>query len=114
GDAAHRPPEEGARGATSPPPLARLGRDLASPAEQGRLGPFVGREREIEPIIETLLRHSKRNPLLVGPAGSGKTAIVEGFAIRLAGASAPPALAGVHVYDVALLPLAPAAPRAPE
>ena len=57
-------------------------------------GPIVGRERELDAIVEVLLRRTKRNPLLLGPAGSGKTAIVEGLAIRIAAGAVPEALAG--------------------
>ena len=72
-------------------------------------GPIVGRDREIGAIVEVLLRKTKRNPMLLGPAGSGKTAIVEGLAIRIARtirARVPEPLRDVRLFDVALLPLA--------
>ena len=78
---------------SSTPTLERFGRDLVALARDGKLGPIVGRDRETNAIIEVLLRRTKRNPLLLGPAGSGKTAIVEGLAIRIAdgqGAGGPP------------------------
>lgn len=75
-------------------------------AADGKLGPIVGRDSEIDVIVEVLLRRTKRNPLLLGRAGSGKTAIVEGLAIRLASEAVPVPLHGVHLYDVPLLSLA--------
>ena len=75
--------------ASATPTLDRLGRDLVGLARDGRLGPIVGREREIEALIGVLLRRTKRNPALIGPAGSGKTAIVEGLAIRIAKGEVP-------------------------
>jgi MoxR-like ATPase len=99
--------------ATSTPTLDRFGRDLVRLATEGRLGPIVGREREIDLLVETLMRRTRRNPLLLGPAGSGKTAIVEGLAIRIAAAKVPEALRGLRLFDVALLPLAEEARRDP-
>src|SRR5262245_35792968 len=92
--------------ASSTPTLERFGRDLVGLARDGKLGPIVGRERELDAIVEVLLRRSKRNPLLLGPAGSGKTAIVEGLALRIAAGSVPAALKDVRVFDVPLLSLA--------
>ncbi len=93
--------------ASSTPTLERFGRELTALARQGALGPIVGRDREIDAVTEILLRRTRRNPLLLGPAGAGKTAIVEGLAIRLAGSSGvPEPLRDVRVFDVALLPLA--------
>jgi len=95
----------GAR-ATSTPTLARFGRDLVALARDGKLGLVVGRERELDAVIEVLLRRTKRNPLLLGPAGSGKTAIVEGLAQRIAAGSVPDALRDIRILDVPLLSLA--------
>src|SRR6185369_3211389 len=81
--------KEWAARASSTPTLARFGRDLVGLARDGRLGPIVGRERELDTIVEVLLRRTKRNPLLLGPAGSGKTAIVEGLALRIAARAVP-------------------------
>ena len=95
-----------AKRASSTPTLERFGRDLTRLARDGKLGPIVGRDREIGAIIEILLRKTKRDPLLLGPAGAGKTAIVEGLAIKLVSGAIPAALADVRLFDVALLPLA--------
>ena len=92
--------------ASSTPTLDRFGRDLVGLARQGKLGPIVGRDRELDAIIEVLLRRTKRNPLLLGPAGSGKTAVVEGLAIRIAAGAVPEALRDIRIYDVPLLSLA--------
>ena len=100
--------------ASSTPTLERFGRDLVALARDGKLGPIVGRDREIDAIVEILLRRTKRNPLLLGPAGSGKTAVVEGLAIRIASGAVPPALRDLRLFDVPLLPLAQALASEPD
>ena len=65
------------------PVLNQFGRDITQAARDRKLTPIIGREDEISLVIETLCRRTKRNPVLVGPAGVGKTAIVEGFAQRI-------------------------------
>jgi ATP-dependent Clp protease ATP-binding subunit ClpC len=99
--------------ASSTPTLERFGRDLVGLARDGKLGPIVGREREIDAIVEVLLRRTKRNPVLLGPAGSGKTAIVEGLALRIAAGNVPPQLKEVRIFDVPLLSLASGIAEAP-
>jgi ATP-dependent Clp protease ATP-binding subunit ClpC len=98
---------------SSTPTLERLGRDLVGLARAGKLGPIVGRDREIDALIGVLLRRTKRNPALIGPAGSGKTAIVEGLAIRIAGGGVPEALRDTRLFDIPLLALSAAADRSP-
>jgi ATP-dependent Clp protease ATP-binding subunit ClpC len=98
--------ERWASRATSTPTLERFGRDLVGLAREGKLGPIVGRDRELDAIVQVLLRRTKRNPLLLGPAGSGKTAIVEGLALRIAAGSVPAALRDIRIFDVPLLSLA--------
>ena len=77
--------------------LARFTRDLTAEARAGRLEPIRARADEIARVIDILLRHGKNNPALVGPAGVGKTAIVEGLAQRVARGDVPFALRGVRV-----------------
>ena len=68
---------------TDTPVLNRFGNDITRAAEEGRLDPVVGREREIERIIQILSRRKKNNPVLIGEPGVGKSAIVEGLALRI-------------------------------
>ncbi|UFP95164.1 AAA family ATPase [Gloeobacter morelensis] len=82
------------------PMLERFGRDLTREAQQGQLSAFVGREEEVQLVIETLCRRTKRNPLLVGPAGVGKTAIVEELAQRLVASQVPAVLVGARLFAV--------------
>ena len=69
-------------GKNDTPALDAYGRDLTREAEQGKLGPFVGRRDELLQIIQTLARSKKNNPVIVGEAGVGKTAVVEALAVR--------------------------------
>lgn len=71
------------------PVLHAIGRNLTSMAALGRIDPVIGREKEIDQLLDVLGRRRARNPLLVGPPGVGKTAIVEGLAMALARSSAP-------------------------
>jgi len=75
------------------PPATAGRRDLTQAARQGKLGPLIGRERELERLIHILSRRTKNNCVLIGDAGVGKTAIVEGLAQRMAEAHVPPRLA---------------------
>ena len=77
--------------------LSRFTRDLTDEARTGRLEPVRCRENEIARVIDILLRHGKNNPALVGAAGTGKTAIVEGFAQRIAAGNVPFALREARV-----------------
>jgi ATP-dependent Clp protease ATP-binding subunit ClpA len=77
--------------------LARFTRDLTAEARAGRLEPVRCRDNEIARVIDILLRHGKNNPALVGAAGTGKTAIAEGFAQRIASGAVPFALRDARV-----------------
>lgn len=90
------------RAARPTPTLDRFGRDVTADAAAGVLSPMVGREEEVRLVIETLCRRTKRNPVLVGPAGVGKTAIVEGLAQRIVRDDVPAVLRKARV--VALQP----------
>jgi ATP-dependent Clp protease ATP-binding subunit ClpA len=77
--------------------LGRFTRDLTQEARIGQLEPVRSRDEEIARVIDILLRHGKNNPALVGPAGVGKTAIVEGLAQRVAAGAVPLVLRGVRL-----------------
>jgi ATP-dependent Clp protease ATP-binding subunit ClpC len=87
------------------PALDSFGRDLTELARQNKLDPVIGREREIERAIQILCRRQKNNPVLLGEAGVGKTAIVEGFAQRVIGGNVPEILADkrIVVLDLAMM-----------
>jgi type VI secretion system protein VasG len=79
--------------------------DLTKAAKEGRIDPIIGREKEIRQIIDILTRRRQNNPILTGEAGVGKTALVEGFALRVAAGDVPPPLRDVSVrsLDMGLL-----------
>ncbi|MBY8341782.1 ATP-dependent Clp protease ATP-binding subunit [Streptomyces spinosirectus] len=104
-----RPPEapetgqsRGEQPATGTPTLDKYGRDLTDLARQGRIDPVIGRDEEIEQTIEVLSRRGKNNPVLIGDAGVGKTAIVEGLAQRIADGDVPDVLIGRRVVALDL------------
>ncbi len=82
--------------------LNRYGKDLTEEARAGKLDTVIGRESEIERVITVLSRRTKSNPVLIGEAGVGKTAIVEGLAARIVNNEVPGNLIGKHIYQVDL------------
>jgi ATP-dependent Clp protease ATP-binding subunit ClpC len=92
-------------GKSKTPALDSFGRDLTELARQGKLDPVIGREKEIERAIQILCRRTKNNPVLLGEAGVGKTAIVEGFAQRVIDGNVPELLADrrIVVLDLAMM-----------
>ena len=95
-----RPPGAGGRSET--PTLDEFGRDLTAMAREGRIDPVIGRDSEIEQTIEVLSRRGKNNPVLIGEAGVGKTAIVEGLAQHIVSDEVPQTLAGKRVVQLEL------------
>ncbi|MGE0280803.1 MAG: type VI secretion system ATPase TssH [Rhizobiaceae bacterium] len=102
-------PEEQAaqpkRGPGGDSALARYATDLTQRARDGKIDAVIGRDPEIRQIVDILMRRRQNNPILTGEAGVGKTAVVEGFALRIAQGDVPPSLQGVSVrmLDVGLM-----------
>ncbi|AXI80755.1 ATP-dependent Clp protease ATP-binding subunit [Peterkaempfera bronchialis] len=93
--AEHRPPPQ-----HGTPNLDKFGRDLTDLAREDRIDPVIGRDEEIEQTVEVLSRRGKNNPVLIGDAGVGKTAIVEGLAQRIADGEVPATLLGRRVVQL--------------
>ncbi len=92
----------GAKGTT---PLDRFSQDLTAKARSGEMDPILGRDDEIRQLIDVLMRRRQNNPILTGEAGVGKTAVVEGFAQRIASGDVPPPLKNVRLcaLDIGLM-----------
>ncbi|MFE0765859.1 ATP-dependent Clp protease ATP-binding subunit [Streptomyces smyrnaeus] len=98
-------PEAPARGGpearpSNTPNLDKYGRDLTELAREGRIDPVIGRDEQIEQTVEVLARRGKNNPVLIGEAGVGKTAIVEGLAQRITDGDVPDNLLGRRVVQL--------------
>ncbi len=102
GDAAAKAAAPAAEEEPKTPALDYFGRELTGKAMQKNIDPVIGREREIERVMEILCRRTKNNPLLLGEPGVGKTAIVEGLAKRIAEGRVPAALADKRVFSIDL------------
>ena len=85
--------------------LRQFSIDLTERARNGEIDPIVGRDQEIRQVVDVLMRRRQNNPILTGEAGVGKTAVVEGFALRIVAGDVPPALRDVSLrtLDVGLL-----------
>ena len=104
-EAGHGDGPSGKGSKSKTPALDSFGRDLTELARQKTLDPVIGREREIERAIQVLCRRTKNNPVLLGEAGVGKTAIVEGFAQKVVNGDIPELLAEkrIVVLDLAMM-----------
>ena len=100
GDGGDGTPRPGGNGA-----LDQFTIDLTAKAKAGKIDPILGRDTEIRQVVDILTRRRQNNPILTGEAGVGKTAVVEGFALRIAQGDVPPALKGVVIrtLDLGLL-----------
>ncbi|WP_448649367.1 type VI secretion system ATPase TssH [Pseudomonas corrugata] len=100
-----RPAKPGQAAQKQDPVLDQYTQDLTDDARNGRIDPIVGRDGEIRQCIDILLRRRQNNPILVGAPGVGKTAVVEGLALRIAAGDVPPSLQEVtlRVLDLGLL-----------
>ena len=85
--------------------LDQFGRNLTKQAQEGKLDPVVGRQTEIERVMQILSRRTKNNPVLIGEPGVGKTAVVEGLASRIAASQVPDLLKGKQIYTLDLAAL---------
>src|SRR5579883_8729 len=96
---------QGSKGKSKTPALDSFGRDLTELARQGKLDPVIGRQNEIERVIQVLSRRTKNNPVLLGEAGVGKTAIVEGLAQLVVDSNVPELLRDrrIVVLDLAMM-----------
>ncbi|MEG2004499.1 MAG: AAA family ATPase [Bilophila sp.] len=93
---------------TSPNPeqiyeaLSKYGRNLVEEARKGKLDPIIGRDAEIRRVIRILSRRTKNNPVLIGEAGVGKTAIAEGLALRIVSGKVPPEFQSTRIFSLDL------------
>ena len=99
-NAAVNPEDEKKSSITKTPFLDAFGSDLTAKAKEGKLGPFIGRRSELLQILQTLARRSKNNPVLIGEAGVGKTAVVEALALRCVEGKDPKVLGGKRIIEL--------------
>src|ERR687884_1974460 len=85
--------------------LDQFGRNFTKQASEGKLDPVVGRQTEMERVMQILSRRTKNNPVLIGEPGVGKTAVVEGLAAKIAGGQVPELLKGKQIYSLDLAAL---------
>lgn len=94
--------QRGKKGKSKTPTLDEFGKDLTELARQGKIDPVIGREKEIERVIQILSRRTKNNPCLIGEPGVGKTAIAEGLALKIVKDEVPELLSGKQIVALDL------------
>ena len=93
-------PQENQKQSNLPDKLLEIGSDFTLKARQGKIDPIIGREKEIERVIEILCRKTKNNPVLIGEAGVGKTAVIEGLALAIARGEVPDLLKNKEIFSL--------------
>ncbi len=101
GDAS-RGAKQGRKGKSKTPTLDEFGKDLTELAREGKIDPVIGREKEIQRVVQILSRRNKNNPCLIGEPGVGKTAIAEGLALKIVQDEVPELLAGKKIVALDL------------
>ncbi len=98
----HSSPKSKSEGKTTTPSLDKYGQDLTAKAKKGEIDPVIGREKEIERVIQILSRRTKNNPCLIGEPGVGKTAIAEGLALKISADEVPELLKNKRIVSLDL------------